>query len=170
MPKGGGGGNAGGGGGGFFRSLFTLALIALVGYNTYEIHALKSSALGAESRRSATKTPPPRVRPAPADTPSSTQLSATKDDLLRAAQNHIADAERYLHVKRYAEAQNELSAAARSFTRANAETKAQGEKILAQLRSATKALTMTGDDAASTSSPSAPPVKPPGHGRITDTP
>src|SRR3712207_3987467 len=111
--------------GGLLRLIVTLFILAALGYNTWQIAALRAEVETLKRERASA------VKNGKED---------GKSHLAR-ARRHAEQAQAFLRKKQYADAQREIRAATEALRQASSDARAGSEDRLTQLRGALKSLT-----------------------------
>ena len=115
----------------FGQSLLIFLLVCAAGYNAYETAQLKREIADLKAKPHAAGA---SAKPLPDG------IDTQPSSLFAQAQREVSAAEAKLHLKDYAKARTDLQNGVASLERANAQTRAQGEKVLAELRTAAQSL------------------------------
>lgn len=131
--------------GGFFRFLFVLFTLGLVGYNTWEVARLRTEV--AELRQA-------RATRGRAVTPSAASLEPVRAAAPGDAVGLVAESRRraerakaLIAERRFAEAQREITLATDAARRAGTDAKGDADRALAQVRAAARSLSEFSDQA-----------------------
>jgi len=129
--------------GGFFRFIFAVVILLLLGYNTFETWRLRQE-VNALKQQQEQQAPAPKTSAASVGR-GGAESSGSALDLVARAREHANQARALLREKRYAEAQRELALAAQATRQAGDGARDQSAGALASLRSTVESLSAQAD-------------------------
>jgi hypothetical protein len=130
--------------GGFFRFIFVLFTLGLVGYNIWEVARLRAEV--AALRQEQRPTTPLRTR-ASALEPVTAAAAGDTVGLLAESRSRAERAKALIAERRLAEAQREITLATQAARRAGADARGEADRALAQVRAAAHNLSELSDRA-----------------------